>query len=106
MGYGIIVLMGLGSIMALGAIFTGVWIAACLYQANKLEKRLKCTCGRRSFLHFKEADDKTPKQLVYMCQCGAKGYIGYDKEEALFGWELRGNHDAYLKYIVTKHERK
>lgn len=101
----IIVLLVIAAIIGIGTIFTGIWIFACLWQANKREARLICSCGKRAALYN---NDKYKPQMAYayMCECGVKGYIGGTKEEAFYGWELRGNKDAYFKYITAKHGGK
>jgi len=90
-------------IVGIGTIFTAVWIAACLYQANKREKIILCSCGKKPPLHWKEADYKEPKKYAYICSCGVQGYMGLTEEEAFYGWDFRGNYQAYIRYIEVQH---
>jgi hypothetical protein len=101
MGNSIVVLCVFGSLIGIGAIVFGIYIAAALYQCNRLDARLKCTCGKRALLYNNtKVENKTA--YAYMCDCGVIGYIGLSKEEALYGWELRGNRSAYMDYIISK----
>ena len=90
-------------VMGIGVIFTALWIAACLYQANKREKIILCSCGKKPPLNWKDACDKEPKKYAYICSCGVQGYMGLTEEEAFYGWMLRGNREGYVAYIIAKH---
>lgn len=105
MGYSMMLLLIIvGSIVGVGTIVMGIWILACLYQANKRAIRLQCSCGRAAVLYNRDDDyGRIGKCYAYMCECGVRGYIGATKEEAFYGWDLRGNKDAYFKYITAKH---
>jgi hypothetical protein len=104
MGDSLMVLTVIGSIVGIGSIAMIVYVVVWLVMYNRREKRLKCTCGRRAFL-YTNSKNEYRIAYAYICECGTKGYVGYDKEEAFYGWELRGNYQAYIQYIAAKHDK-
>lgn len=105
MGNGMMtVFMILAAFIGIGTILMGIWIIACLYKINKRLPRLRCSCGKTAVLYNNENGPLGRTIYAYMCECGVKGFIGANKEEAFYGWELRGNKDAYFKYISAKNK--
>lgn len=101
MGDSMIYLIVVAVLIGIATIAIGLWILILLYQANKIEERLKCSCGNRAFRHWNDSGEI--KLYAYVCPCGVSGFVGSTKEDALVGWELRGNKEAFYKYLTAKH---
>lgn len=103
MGYGMTILMVIAIVIGIGVIFTGAWIFACLYQTNKRDKVLTCSCGKQAKLLWNDTEYTKTSQYIYVCSCGVQGFMGLSQEEAFYGWTFRGNRAGYMAYITAKH---
>lgn len=106
MGHGMITFLTvLAILIGIGTIFCGAWIFACLYQTNRRDKVLTCSCGKAAQLLWKDREDNK-REYIYACSCGVQGYMGFTQEEAFYGWTLRGNRAGYMVYITAKNGGK